>query len=220
MSSHVRLLSQLTGLADDTYELHLKRPFDICISVLALAVFLPVLGLLAILVRCDGGPALFKHERVGKDGRLFNCLKFRSMTVNSNAVLNQLFENDAGARRQWEQTRKLKSDPRITKIGRFLRKLSADELPQFINVLLGDMSLVGPRPVTLAELFKYGQNKVFYEKLRPGITGLWQISGRNDVSYEDRINLDVKYCDNISFLLDSRIIFRTTIVVLTCHGAY
>ncbi|MBL6456843.1 sugar transferase [Belnapia sp. T6] len=199
----------------------LKRAFDIAGASALLLLGLPVFLILAVLVRADGGPAFFAHERVGRGGRRFGCLKFRSMVVDSAARLEALLASDPAARAEWEATRKLRHDPRITWIGRVLRATSLDELPQLLNVLRGEMSLVGPRPVVAAELqAHYGAAAEHYLSVRPGITGLWQVSGRSDTSYAQRVALDVRYATNPSFIEDLRILLRTPVAVLQRRGAY
>ncbi|HGK7544314.1 TPA: sugar transferase, partial [Klebsiella pneumoniae] len=153
----------------------------------------PALIYISRKVKVDGGPAIYGHERIGKDGRPFKCLKFRSMVVNSKDVLEQLLATDVDARKEWDATFKLKNDPRITKIGGFLRRTSLDELPQLFNVLKGEMSLVGPRPIITAELERYNEEVDYYLLSKPGMTGLWQVSGRSDVDYETRVYLDAWY---------------------------
>ena len=168
----------------------------------------------------DGGPMLFAHRRVGREGQGFRCLKFRSMAVDAEARLERLLANDATARREWEADHKLRCDPRVTPLGRFLRKTSLDELPQLINVVRGEMNLVGPRPVVQAEAHKYGHRFVHYCAVRPGITGLWQVSGRNDTSYGRRVALDVLYTRRKSLQLDLAILLRTVPAVLMRNGSY
>ena len=200
----------------------LKRLFDIVGSLALLAAFLPVLLLIAALVRVDGGPVLFAHERIGRGGRRFGCLKFRSMVVDSAERLEALLAADPEARAEWDAARKLKRDPRVTAIGRFLRASSLDELPQLINVLRGEMSLVGPRPVQAAELAAhYGPAAAArYASVRPGITGLWQVSGRCETSYPARVALDLRYVANPSLRGDLRILLKTPSAVLARRGAY
>ncbi|RVS29652.1 UDP-phosphate galactose phosphotransferase, partial [Klebsiella pneumoniae] len=171
-------------------------------------------------VKKDGGPAIYGHERIGKGGRPFKCLKFRSMVINSKEVLEELLICDPKARQEWNATFKLKNDPRITKIGAFLRRTSLDELPQLFNVLKGDMSLVGPRPIITAELERYNDEVDYYLLSKPGMTGLWQVSGRSDVDYETRVYLDAWYVKNWSMWNDIAILFKTISVVLRKDGAY
>jgi len=198
-----------------------KRAMDIAIAGAALLLALPLFLVLALAVRADGGPAFYAHPRVGRFGRLFGCLKFRSMLVDSQARLDALLAADPEARAEWEATRKLRRDPRVTRIGRFLRATSLDELPQLLNVLKGEMSIVGPRPVTEAELDRhYGAAAAHYLSVRPGITGLWQVSGRSETSYDQRVALDVAYVSQPSVLADLRILLRTPVAVLSRRGAH
>lgn len=198
----------------------LKRLFDIAGSVAIIIILSPVLLYISRKVREDGGPAIYGHERIGKGGQAFKCLKFRSMVINSKEVLEQLLANDKSARDEWEATFKLKNDPRITKIGAFLRRTSLDELPQLFNVLKGEMSLVGPRPIITAELERYNEEVDYYLLSKPGMTGLWQVSGRSDVDYETRVYLDAWYVKNWSMWNDIAILFKTIGVVLKKDGAY
>ena len=198
-----------------------KRALDIVGAGLGLVVLAPFFLIVAMMVRADGGPAFFAHQRVGRGGKLFGCLKFRSMVIDSQARLEDLLANDPAARAEWDTTRKLKNDPRITRIGRFLRSTSLDELPQLINVLRGEMSLVGPRPVQEAEIDRYyGASAAHYMAVRPGITGLWQVSGRSETSYESRVALDVAYVSRPSLLADIAILLRTPVAVLSRRGAH
>ena len=198
-----------------------KRALDIVGAGLGLVVLAPFFLIMAMMVRADGGPAFFAHQRVGRGGKLFGCLKFRSMVIDSQARLEDLLANDPAARAEWDATRKLKNDPRITRIGRFLRSTSLDELPQLINVLRGEMSLVGPRPVQEAEIDRYyGASAAHYMAVRPGITGLWQVSGRSETSYESRVALDVAYVSRPSLLADIAILLRTPVAVLSRRGAH
>jgi Undecaprenyl-phosphate galactose phosphotransferase WbaP len=198
-----------------------KRALDIIAAGLGLVLLSPFFLIVALMVRADGGPAFFAHQRVGRGGKLFGCLKFRSMVIDSQARLEALLANDPVARAEWEATRKLKNDPRITRIGRFLRSTSLDELPQLINVLRGEMSLVGPRPVQEAEIDRYyGASAAHYMAVRPGITGLWQVSGRSETSYESRVALDVAYVSRPSLLADLSILLRTPVAVVSRRGAH
>ncbi|MCB1884170.1 MAG: undecaprenyl-phosphate galactose phosphotransferase WbaP [Geminicoccaceae bacterium] len=198
----------------------LKRAFDI-VAASAMLVFLaPLLGVIALLVRSGGAPVVFAHTRVGRHGRLFQCLKFRTMVPDARTVLNRLLASDPEARAEWERSYKLKDDPRITAFGAFLRKTSLDELPQLWNVLRGDMSLVGPRPVVADEIERYGDAKAYYYEVRPGLTGLWQISGRSDLDYDRRISLDTWYVRNWTLWYDVLILFKTLLTVPAKAGAY
>ena len=215
--------TQTIGLERDRKALFpiAKRALDIIGAGVGLLLLAPFFLIVALMVRADGGPAFFAHQRVGRGGKLFGCLKFRSMVIDSQARLETLLANDPSARAEWEATRKLKNDPRITRIGRFLRSTSLDELPQLINVLRGEMSLVGPRPVQEAEIDRYyGASAAHYMAVRPGITGLWQVSGRSETSYESRVALDVAYVSRPSLLADFSILLRTPIAVLSRRGAH
>jgi Undecaprenyl-phosphate galactose phosphotransferase WbaP len=215
--------TQAIGLERDRKALFpiAKRALDILGAGVGLVLLAPFFLIVALMVRADGGPAFFAHQRVGRGGKLFGCLKFRSMVVDSQARLEALLANDPAARAEWEATRKLKNDPRITRIGRFLRSTSLDELPQLINVLRGEMSLVGPRPVQEAEIDRYyGASAAHYMAVRPGITGLWQVSGRSETSYESRVALDVSYVSRPSLLADISILLRTPVAVLSRRGAH
>lgn len=197
-----------------------KRTFDLAVTSAALLVAAIPMLIVALLVKLDGGPAIFGHERVGLGGRKFKCLKFRSMASDAAARLEEHLAENPEAREEWEQTRKLKNDPRVTRLGRFIRKTALDELPQLINVLKGDMSLVGPRPVTEPELAYYGGAEVLYKSVRPGVTGLWQVSGRNDLTYDQRVGLDTWYVKNWSPWHDTAIILKTVPALLLRRGAY
>lgn len=199
----------------------LKRGFDIIASSILLLLCLPVLMLPAAgLIGIRGGNVVFGHERIGQYGKTFKCLKFRSMVNNSAEVLEKLLDNDPAARAEWNKNFKLRKDPRITWFGQIIRKSSIDELPQLFNVLKGDMSLVGPRPIIAEELERYKDQQDLYNMVRPGITGLWQISGRNDVSYEERLELDSWYSRNWSLWYDIVILCKTLGVVIKRTGSY
>jgi Undecaprenyl-phosphate galactose phosphotransferase WbaP len=197
-----------------------KRVFDVGLSMAALTILAVPMAIVAIAVRFDGGPAIFGHERVGEGGRTFRCLKFRSMRRDAQAQLETLLDSDPEALKEWNETRKLRNDPRVTRIGRFIRKTNLDELPQLLNVIGGQMSLVGPRPVTESELARYGEETGGYLSVRPGITGLWQVSGRNDVSYAQRVGLDAWYVKNWSPWHDFAILLKTVPAILSRRGAY
>jgi Undecaprenyl-phosphate galactose phosphotransferase WbaP len=197
-----------------------KRFIDVFGSSTLLILLLPILIVIGFVVAKDGGNAIFGHERVGRGGRSFKCLKFRSMVMNADTVLAELLAKDPLAREEWNRDFKLKNDMRITRIGRILRRTSLDELPQLWNVLRGDMSLVGPRPIVEKELSRYGQDAHYYLKVKPGMTGLWQVSGRNNIDYATRVSLDVSYVKERSILLDVTILIRTFKVVFEKDGAY
>lgn len=198
----------------------LKRSFDILASIIIIAMLSPILFYISRKVKKDGGPAIYGHERIGKSGVPFKCLKFRSMSVNSQELLADLLRKDPEARVEWNETFKLKNDPRITKIGHLLRRTSMDELPQLFNVLKGEMSLVGPRPIIYEELERYRDQVDYYLMSKPGMTGLWQVSGRSDVDYETRVYFDAWYVKNWSMWNDIAILFKTISVVLKRDGAY
>jgi exopolysaccharide production protein ExoY len=198
-----------------------KRSFDITAAALALILFSPIFLMIAALVKfSDHGPVLYGHRRIGHNGRTFKCLKFRTMAVNGDEILRNHLKANPQAAEEWRATRKLKVDPRVTVVGTVLRKLSLDELPQFLNILRGEMSVVGPRPVVDEELNLYDSFAAFYLSTRPGLTGLWQISGRNDVSYETRIAFDTQYVQNWSLIGDVAIIAKTIPAVCMARGSY
>lgn len=198
-----------------------KRGFDILFSLFMLALFAPLLVVLCLAVRLSSpGPAVFRQLRVGRDGKLFPCLKLRTMLVDAEARLQDLLASDPAARAEWDRDQKLRSDPRITKIGLFLRKSSLDELPQLWNVLVGDMSVVGPRPIVEGEVFRYREFISDYYAVRPGLTGPWQIGGRNDVTYDERVSLDSRYARSHSFSGDLVICFKTVPAMMQSRGCY
>lgn len=197
------------------------RILDVIGSIGLLILFGPLMVLVAIAVFVSSpGPVLFKHQRIGRDGKHFGCLKFRTMVTDAEKRLEKLLNDDPAARAEWDLTHKLAKDPRVIGIGRFLRKSSLDELPQLFNVLKGEMSLVGPRPIVTAEIPKYGRYFDVYCSVRPGITGLWQISGRNDVCYRRRIAFDVVYVRHSTIGDNLRILLLTVPSVLASRGSY
>ena len=200
----------------------IKRTFDLAVSVLFLPLLLPLIGILGLLIMLDSpGPVLYRHTRIGRIGKPFGVYKFRSMYRDSGERLATILSSDPLARQEWDSSFKLKNDPRITRMGAFLRKTSLDELPQIFNVLKSEMSLVGPRPVIEEEITTYYKECAdYYHMVRPGITGLWQVSGRNDVDYENRVRLDMWYVLNWSLWLDILMLFKTIRVVLKREGAY
>ncbi len=200
------------------YDAATKRVLDIVLSSLLLPTILPTIAITAVLAKLDGGSGFFGHKRVGRNGKYFKCWKIRTMAPDAQQRLADYLKSNPQARTEWESTRKLRNDPRITRIGCFLRETSLDELPQIWNVLKGEMSFVGPRPVTKEEMHYYGDNEFVYKSLRPGITGLWQVSGRNNVSFRKRVSLDVEYFDSVSFFTDVKIIVKTVGVVLRRTG--
>jgi undecaprenyl-phosphate galactose phosphotransferase len=197
-----------------------KRIFDIVFSLLILTILSPAMLLIAVIVKSDGGPVVFRHKRIGADGKSFYCLKFRTMHINSAALLEDLLKHDPAAREEWQRDFKLRKDPRVTAVGAFLRKRSLDEFPQLWNVVRGEMSLVGPRPIVEAEVPRYREFFEHYKQCRPGLTGLWQVSGRSDIDYERRVMMDRNYAKNWSFANDVVILFKTPLIVLRSLGAY
>ena len=197
----------------------LKRTFDILVSLAILLVLFPLMIGVYWSVGRDGGPATFGHARIGRNGKTFSCLKFRSMVVDADSVLENHLQANPQSKAEWLATRKLSDDPRVTQIGKFIRKSSLDELPQLFNVLRGEMSLVGPRPIVQEEVFHYGHHIPSYLSMTPGITGLWQTSGRSDTSYRERVLLDVWYARNWSLWLDLVILMRTIPALLKQSGA-
>lgn len=192
-----------------------KRAMDLIICVLVLPVVL-LLGLsIAILLKINGGPVVYAQLRVGRQGKLFPCLKFRSMVCNADSKLQQVLDNDAQARIEWTQFQKLSNDPRVTLFGKLLRAFSLDELPQFLNVWRGEMSIVGPRPIMPDQIELYGNLFPVYCAVKPGITGLWQVSGRNRRTFEERVMLDARYAKTHSLPGDLLIILRTLPVILS-----
>lgn len=195
-----------------------KRAFDIALAVPLFLLFAPVIGVLFLIASRDGGRPWFSHQRTGRNGESFGCLKVRSMVVDAEARLAEVLERDPEAAAEWKESQKLTDDPRITRFGQFIRKTSLDELPQLLNVIRGDMSIVGPRPIVRDEVPRYGAAIRYYAQMRPGITGPWQVSGRNDLSYEERVALDVDYARKASLATDLRILAMTVISLLKRTG--
>ena len=214
----VFLVSYRNNLSEPTSRF-LKMLFDICLASVALLVLLPVMGLLALLVSYDGGPILFAHERIGEGGRRFGCLKFRTMVVDSERALREVLATDPVAAAEWAATRKLTNDPRVTRVGMILRRTSLDELPQLFNIMRLEMSLVGPRPIVEQEVPRYGEDISYYYETRPGLTGLWQVSGRSNTSYDQRVRYDKWYVKNWTAWHDLAIIIMTIPAVLGRRGA-
>lgn len=197
------------------------RAFDVIVAAGAIIILLPVMLLICALVMITNpGPVLFWQNRVGKGGQMFPCLKFRTMVIDAQGQLERLLAQSETARNEWERDQKLRNDPRITPIGAFLRKSSLDELPQLFNVLIGQMSVVGPRPIVQSEIVRYGNRFSSYCAVRPGLTGLWQISGRNNVTYDMRVRLDSLYVKRQSLSLNLAICFRTLPAILSSRGCY
>lgn len=194
-----------------------KRIFDIVMALFALLILLPVFIIIAILIKSDdGGPIFYKHKRVGKNGKSIYVYKFRSMAVNADEIFSHFTEEQI---KEFEKYYKLENDPRITRIGDFLRKNSLDELPQFLNILKGDMSFVGPRPVVSKELNKFGDSQDLLLSIRPGLTGWWACSGRSDTSYEQRVDLEIYYVNNYCAKLDFLCLVKTIGAVVEGKGA-
>ncbi|MEM9785158.1 MAG: sugar transferase [Pseudomonadota bacterium] len=195
-----------------------KRMMDIGLFLVALPIAVPIITILYVIVRLDGGPGFFGHQRVGRNGRSFKVWKIRTMVLNAEQVLEEYLRNDPEAAAEWSDSFKLARDPRITPLGRFLRETSLDELPQIWNVFKGEMSFVGPRPIVRDELAKYEGREWVYLSSKPGITGLWQVSGRNDVDYRTRVEFDLTYAKTQSLYGDLVILLRTVGVVIGRTG--
>jgi exopolysaccharide production protein ExoY len=227
-----RIGDQPGGLADSTYtddnrggrpgesDVSLKRIFDVVAASLVLVAVSPLLILVALVIRLqDGEKAMYAQPRYGLNGKSFACFKLRTMVPNAAEKLQAVLDNDAEARREWDLTQKLTNDPRITPIGKFIRLTSIDELPQLLNIIRGDMSVVGPRPIPLYERPKYGEGFSYYCRVRPGLTGLWQTSGRSNTTYAERIKLDTQYVQTRTFWGDVLIILKTIPAVFFSVGA-
>ena len=199
---------------------HSKRLLDLTLALIALVFLSPAFLIVALILKFrEKGPVLYGHERIGRDGRKSRCLKFRTMAVDGDRIPTELLDRDPEARAEWESRRKLTRDPPITTLGRFVRKTSLDELPQLFNILLGEMSVVGPRPIVQQECVYYGEYFRDYLSVLPGLTGPWQIGGRSAASYETRVALDVEYARNRTFFGDLVTIAKTVRVVLIGQGA-
>jgi Undecaprenyl-phosphate galactose phosphotransferase WbaP len=214
------LIAQVAPRVSLSMERAFKRLLDLLGALTLTAVFSPLILVILVVTHRSGGSAIFRHKRVGRNGEIFECLKFRTMVPNAERVLKDLLANNQDLREEWDRDHKLRDDPRVTPLGKFLRNTSLDELPQIWNVVKGEMSLVGPRPVTREELLRYGRNMLLYMMVKPGITGLWQVSGRSNTDYRRRVAIDVCYVRNQSVLLDLWILLKTTRVVICRHGAY
>jgi undecaprenyl-phosphate galactose phosphotransferase len=200
----------------------LKRAFDLCFSTAVMLLGFPVFAVIALAIAMTSrGPVIFSHERIGRGGQPFRCYKFRTMFVDAEERLERLLMEDPLHKAEWAAQRKLKNDPRVTRLGRFLRQTSLDELPQFWNVLLGDLSVVGPRAVVRDEVLQYmGHRARKILSIRPGLTGIWQVSGRSDTSYESRMQMDEYYVENRSFFGDLALVARTVPAMFSRKGAY
>lgn len=218
--SHEVLMIQLRNNSAKPLHRLYKRSFDLFGASILLILLSPLFLLLAYRISRDGAQPFFGHTRIGRKGKSFNCYKFRSMVPDASTILKNILDSDPVAQAEWAKDFKLKNDPRVTKLGSFLRRTSMDELPQLWNVVLGDMSLVGPRPVVQAELERYGIGVDYYLLAKPGMTGLWQVSGRSDIDYAERIYLDAWYIRNWSLWTDIAILFKTISVVINRSGAY
>ncbi|MDO4219861.1 MAG: sugar transferase [Candidatus Saccharibacteria bacterium] len=199
----------------------IKRGFDIIFGTAGCLLLLPLSAGVkaAYLLSGDTAPIFYKHKRIGKDGKVFDLYKFRSMVPNADAMLAELLANDETLSDEWDKYQKLDNDPRITKVGKLLRKLSLDELPQVLNIMRNDMSLIGPRPLTIGELDEHKGNHNIYESVKPGISGWWAANGRSDVSFHERLQLEYYYANNASVVLDAKCIWLTIITVLSSKGA-
>jgi lipopolysaccharide/colanic/teichoic acid biosynthesis glycosyltransferase len=196
------------------------RCLDVVIAVSGLLFVSPLIVVVIILLATEGGPILFAHRRIGLGGKSFYCLKFRSMVVDAEERLACLLRDDPGAREEWLRDHKLRKDPRVTRFGQFLRRSSVDELPQLLNVLRGQMSIVGPRPIVDAELPRYGRRIASYYAVKPGITGIWQVSGRNDVEYRRRVAMDCVFAKSLRPSLYLYLVVATIPAVLARRGSY
>ena len=215
------LLNRIHNNMTDYHNRLLKHVIDIFCSITGIILLSPFMLVISLLIFLESpGPIFFAHQRIGYKGKLFSCYKFRTMVVNAKEVLENYLAKDPAARREWEATFKLKEDPRITRMGKWLRRTSLDELPQLFNVMIGQMSLVGPRPIIREEVPKYGKYINDYYIVRPGMTGYWQVSGRSDISYETRVEMDSWYIRNWSLWLDIVLLIKTIKVVQGKKGAY
>lgn len=217
-TASMREIGVVGKMSTSAYQRYGKRIFDLTLVLLSAPISIPLISIIALLIMFDGGRPFFGHRRVGRSGKVFRCWKLRTMVPNAEKVLADYLAKDPDMQAYWKENFKLTNDPRITRIGSFLRKTSLDELPQLWNVFVGDMSMVGSRPVTYAELEKYGDFLSVYLTQRPGITGIWQVSGRNDISYQMRVALDQRYMREIGFFTDLKLIFGTVGVVLRKTG--
>lgn len=199
-----------------------KRAIDIIGAIIGIILLIPTIILVYIarkILKEDQGPLFYKQLRYGKNGKIFRLYKFRSMCINADKKLKEYLDNNEDAKNEFEKTHKLQKDPRITKLGNFLRKTSLDELPQMINILKGEMSFVGPRPVISEEVEEYGVNKDKFLSVTPGLTGYWQVNGRSNTTYEERMLMELYYVENCSLWLDTKIFFKTFITVFKKEGA-
>ncbi len=202
--------------------LGIKRIIDIIGSLFGMIILVPVtivIAIIRLIVKEERGSIFYSQKRIGKNGKYFKLYKYRSMIKDADEVLKKYLEENEEARKEFEEFQKLQNDPRITKLGNILRKTSLDELPQMLNILKGDISFVGPRPIVDGEIDKYGEKREKFLSVKPGLTGYWQVNGRSNTSYEDRINMELYYVDNCSLWLDIKIFFKTFITVFKKEGA-
>ena len=200
---------------------YLKLILDLCLASVLLVVLFPLVGLIVIILKVFiEGDVFFIHTRLGVDGKTFKLYKFRTMKHGRADILSNYLQMHPEEKEEWNINHKLKKDPRITCFGKFLRDYSLDEIPQILNILKGDMSFIGPRPIVEKEVSKYGENFSLYEKCKPGLSGLWQVSGRNNTTYQERVQHDMYYIKNKSLILDLKIFFKTIPVILFKKGAY
>lgn len=223
MDANIQNTKELTKIGIDDMEIKgkiyrgFKRIADIVLGCIGLIILLPVFLIIGICIKIDSkGPVIFAHKRIGKNGKKFNMYKFRSMYENAEEMIDNFSEEQ---KREWQENFKLENDPRITRVGNFLRKTSLDELPQIVNIIKGDLSIIGPRPIVDEELEKYGENKEKFLSITPGLTGYWQANGRSNTTYEERMQMELYYIDNQSLWLDIKIFFKTIVSVLKKEGA-
>lgn len=217
LSRDIVIVPKIAKKASKINYMSVKRVFDLVISTIGLIILSPIFLILAIIVKLDSkGPVFFAHTRYGKNGKKFKMYKFRTMYENAQDMINDFTPEQM---KEWKENFKLQDDPRITKVGKFLRKTSLDELPQIVNIMKGDLSIIGPRPVIEEELEKYGENKEKFLSVTPGLTGYWQANGRSSTTYEQRMEMELYYIDHISPKLDFKIFFKTIESVIEKEGA-
>ena len=217
LSRDIVIVPKIAKKASKINYMSVKRVFDLVISTIGLIILSPIFLILAIIVKLDSkGPVFFAHTRYGKNGKKFKMYKFRTMYENAQDMINDFTPEQM---KEWKENFKLQDDPRITKVGKFLRKTSLDELPQIVNIMKGDLSIIGPRPVIEEELKKYGENKEKFLSVTPGLTGYWQANGRSSTTYEQRMEMELYYIDHISPKLDFKIFFKTIESVIKKEGA-
>lgn len=217
-NGYLRFETSLQGHSQGAYGRIGKRTVDVFLALALLPILMPLILLLFVITRLSGGSGFFAHSRIGRHGQAFKCFKIRTMVADADHCLTKYLAAHPAAAREWQRNCKLANDPRVTRFGRFLRRTGLDELPQIWNVLRGDMSFVGPRPVTEPELARYGQRKVAYLSLRPGVTGMWQIHGRTNGCYRSRVILDQDYLNRVSLKCDLVLIAQTVVSVMKMTG--